>query len=195
MQEYDTYVVQLCSRNFISSDSSGTSHYCHSNELIGMAPCQTCESIDLADVSKRSINESFAFEETYPLNHNLFICHTPSHGILHPVDGLVLYHESLDSLRVSAASCELCHLVQDQVDEYIRNSEVAVNLGFKYASTFELWICGTSLSGIFQVLGYNKADAENNFNKSASYAFLASFGTCVDECGVTSGEHILIHAC
>ncbi|KAK6843397.1 hypothetical protein PG987_004257 [Apiospora arundinis] len=146
-----------------------------------MSLCQICQSIDWATVLAKPISKLFNFAETYPLNHNLFHYVTRYEGLQHPVDGLVLYHKNIVSLRASAVSCKICCLVQDQVDKRLRNGEAAAKLGFKYPESFELWICGTGLSGFFQVLGYNKADTEKRFVKSAAYELLAGFGICVED--------------
>ncbi|KAI0127336.1 heterokaryon incompatibility protein-domain-containing protein [Xylariales sp. AK1849] len=103
---------------------------------------------------------------------------------MHPVDGLVLYYKTLDSLRVSAWSCELCRLVKGQVDKCLCNGEAAAKLGFRYPEYFELWICGTNVCDYFQVLGYNKANAEKWVVKSASYQLLAGSSFCVDDASV-----------
>ncbi|KFA49859.1 hypothetical protein S40293_01328 [Stachybotrys chartarum IBT 40293] len=146
-----------------------------------MAPCPICQSIDLASILDKHINKLFGFAEWYPLNCNLFGFSTQYDGLHHPVDGLVLYHKNLDSLRISALSCELCRLVQDQAHKYLRNGAAAARLGFDYPESFELWICGTGVCDFIQVLGYNKACAEKWAVKSASYELIACLGICVDD--------------
>ncbi|KEY69918.1 hypothetical protein S7711_06456 [Stachybotrys chartarum IBT 7711] len=139
-----------------------------------MAPCPICQSIDLASILDKHINKLFGFAEWYPLNCNLFGFSTQYDGLHHPVDGLVLYHKNLDSLRISALSCELCRLVQDQAHKYLRSGAAAARLGFDYPESFELWICGTGVCDFIQVLGYNKACAEKWAVKSASYELISA---------------------
>jgi hypothetical protein len=145
-----------------------------------MAPCQICQGIDLANISAKPIDRLFQPHKTYPRKYDLVLFSTQYDRLQHPVKGLVAYHENLDSLKGSAVSCELCCIVQDQVDTYLRKREVAAKGGSRYPKSFELWICGTSVCNFFQVLGYNRDDAKRSSVESASYYLLAGFGVCVD---------------
>lgn len=89
---------------------------------------------------------------------------------------LVPHHESLENLKASAWSCELCRLIERCVSETLATTKTSNDLGFRHIpeSHYTFWLSGRNEADGFQIIG-----CHNELRHQ--YRIMGGAGVCVRE--------------
>ncbi|RYP14630.1 hypothetical protein DL765_006245 [Monosporascus sp. GIB2] len=129
------------------------------------ALCGVCRSFDFAATSKSDTSGYFSVSEGYPRGHDIYF-YSVRDGRDDDIDisnldrMLTLYHKHIQSLATAAASCHVCSLVLESVQQVLDATARAREKGYDYPeSGYEFWICGRGgprgRGSGFKVVGIN----------------------------------------
>ncbi|KAK1751465.1 heterokaryon incompatibility protein-domain-containing protein [Echria macrotheca] len=148
-----------------------------------MPLCQVCSKIDLwafTVLGKPQIRHHSQMPgipiQTYPTSHQLFL-----YDDLDSVP-LIAFHDSLESLKQSAATCELCGIIETCVNETLALFESARQMGLLGypLARWRFFLAPRNGSDGFQVVAY--AEHENK-KVGRGFRVMGGLGFCVDDGG------------
>jgi len=137
-----------------------------------MPLCQICGRIDLLALTlqgqRRESDVLFA-SQGYPADLDLYYYYAPKD------DAFIPHHENLEELKASAATCELCRLIQTCVDETHGLHRIARRQGFCYdLSGHKLFLHARFGSDGFRIGSHKPGEGD-------WWDLMGGIGFCVDD--------------
>lgn len=137
-----------------------------------MPLCRVCKDIDLSALTVHGRPRSWELNppsQGFPSSYDLFYHESPD------TNAIIPHYDTIEELKSSAATCELCQLIALCVNETLTQFRIAQELDFAYElSGYEFFLSPRPSSDGFQVLGRRADD-------KLTYYVMGWISFCVDD--------------